>query len=72
MTDHFTTVLASGLVLFLFAGFLGLGFWIKSARCHSQWNASGFQTDWGPIQGCLISKDGKIWIPAINYRELAD
>lgn len=48
-------------------------FWgIGSYQCSSQWKRSGFETSYGPVQGCLISKDGKTWIPADNYREIAD
>jgi hypothetical protein len=48
----------------------GVACWFSDAECRSQWRASGFRTDWGPVKGCLISKDGQIWIPADNYREI--
>lgn len=47
-----------------------IAMWADSSQCRSQWRASGFQTNWGPVQGCLISRDGVTWIPADNYREI--
>lgn len=59
------------IVAIIFFSGLGLIAWaVSSYSCHSKWRKSGFQTDYGLVQGCLISKDGKIWIPSENYREL--
>jgi hypothetical protein len=41
---------------------------LGSYECRSKWERSGFLTDYGPVQGCLISKDGKTWMPAERYR----
>lgn len=46
--------------------------WADSRGCHSKWAHSGFITSWGPIQGCLISKDGRVFIPEDNYRQFED
>lgn len=55
---------------FIVAVVIGVGAALSAASCHRQWQDSEFQTDWGMVQGCRISKDGKRWIPAENYREL--
>lgn len=65
---------ATILALFIFIGgpfiaLLSLGAWADSAGCHHQWEKSGFEADWGIIQGCLIKVDGR-WIPSDNYRDL--
>ena len=60
-----------GIGLAVLGPLVALALWADSASCHSQWRKSGFQTSWGPIQGCLISKDGRTWIPADNYRALS-
>jgi len=55
-------------------GFLALCLlgWLIYApwSCHSRWDASGMRVSWGPIQGCMISKDGNVWIPSDNYRDI--
>lgn len=43
---------------------------LEAYSCNSKWSRSGFETDYGPVQGCLISKDGKTWIPDENYRDV--
>lgn len=48
---------------------LGMAWGLASYRCSSKWSQSGMATSWGPIQGCLIQRDGR-WIPSENYREL--
>ena len=50
-------------------GIIGGAFALDAASCHSRWQKSGFQTSWGPMQGCLINVKGQ-WIPERNYREL--
>lgn len=46
---------------------LGVNWW----RCASKWEASGFLSSYGPVQGCLINagENGR-WVPAENYRAL--
>ena len=47
---------------------LGIGFLLKSVACESKFSQYGV-TDYGPIQGCMITKpDGKR-IPAETIRE---
>lgn len=71
MSDDATEILAVTLVGgLMLAVLLGLAYWANSAECTNQWERSGFQSDYGFVQGCLISKDGKTWIPAANYREI--
>jgi hypothetical protein len=36
--------------------------------CQNKWQASGWETKWSLTTSCLISKDGKVWIPADAYR----
>lgn len=47
-----------------------LGMWADSVSCQHQWEHSGFKTQWGPLKGCMISRDGEIYIPADNYRDI--
>lgn len=63
-------VVVLAVVTSLLTVLVSLLMWSSSVSCHSQWARSGFQTEWGPVKGCLISKDGKTWIPAKNYREI--
>lgn len=42
----------------------------QNRQCRAAWHESGFYTDWGPIQGCRISRDMIHWMPASAYREL--
>lgn len=44
-------------------------YFFEKWSCESRWQKSGFEVSWGPIQGCLIKKDG-MWIPDKNYRNL--
>jgi hypothetical protein len=53
-------------------GFVALGMWAESKSCHSKWAASGFQTQWSVMTGCLITRDGKTYIPEDNYREFGN
>lgn len=55
-----------GLAIFLVIGYAVA----DDIQCHRQWNRSEFNVSWGPIQGCLISRDGKTYIPADNYRDI--
>lgn len=43
--------------------------WLSSVKCASRWEQSGFETSYGPLQGCLVRHDGR-WIPEENYREM--
>lgn len=54
-------------LLFFLAAFGIIGT-VNTVECQSRWSQSGFHAQWGPIQGCRISKDGRIWIPEENYR----
>jgi hypothetical protein len=66
--DEAKVMIVLGVLFFAVIG--GIAWGINSYSCTSKWRMSGFQTDYGVIQGCLISKDGKTWIPAENYREI--
>jgi len=55
---------------FMIVIILMIGGCVSAASCSSRWEDSGFRTDWGPIKGCRISKDGKTWVPEKNYREI--
>lgn len=50
-------------------GLLGIGFWADSASCSARWNASGLETQWGVMSGCVV-KTPKGWMPEANYRVL--
>ena len=39
---------------------------IDHFRCHARWEQSGYEANWGPVQGCLIKVEGK-WIPADRW-----
>jgi len=56
---HVVVILVVGAICWMFASY----------ECSAKWEKSGMATDWGPIQGCLIKRDGK-WIPSENYREI--
>jgi hypothetical protein len=57
------------LVVLFFVGLFALGFFFESIGCNSRWSKSGFDSSYGPIQGCLVKmKDGR-WIPEGRYRE---
>lgn len=73
LKDFFVEVMLPiiGISIVVLGPIFALAFWADSASCHSQWRQSGFKTSWGPIQGCLISKDGRAWIPAENYRAVS-
>lgn len=65
--DEVVIPLLAGILTALFCvGCLAL---FDKWSCESRWQRSGFEVSWGPIQGCLIKKDGK-WIPDKNYRDL--
>jgi hypothetical protein len=52
----------------LFAGINALA----GNSCRQQWEHSGFQSEYSFMTGCMISKDGKVWIPADAYREISE
>lgn len=54
-----------GLILIVLLG--GGALVINAFKCAARWQASGIQTDFGPLQGCLIFYNGK-WIPEDRYR----
>lgn len=65
---------ASIALLFIVAigGLIGLVAWLDSTSCHNKWERSGFRVSWGLTSGCLISRDGILYIPEDNYREFGD
>lgn len=60
------------LIVIAIIGILASIPFVQSTRCKAQWAESGFQSKWGWWSGCLISKDGKRFIPDERYRELSD
>ena len=58
------------MIILVLGGIFAIGMFFSSVACKAKWENSGFVTDFGPIKGCLISKDGTTWIPANNYREI--
>jgi hypothetical protein len=58
-----------GYLAVLFILFIILAF-ISAASCESAWSKSGFETSWGPVQGCLIKMPDGRWIPDESYREI--
>jgi hypothetical protein len=46
-----------------------LATWIGARDCHSRWRGSGFQTSFNLLEGCLVSQDGKTFIPDDHDRE---
>lgn len=44
----------------------------QSITCRAKWVDSGMQSKWGMWSGCLVSKDGRRFIPDQRYREMAD
>lgn len=67
MSDDHAEIWASvGILVLCLIGWLIYAPW----SCHSRWDRSGMHVKWGPVQGCLISKDARMWIPADNYRDI--
>jgi hypothetical protein len=55
-----------GLVLLAVSGLVWLA--IDTASCYSQARKMGFNSSWGPLQGCMVEfKPGK-WIAIERYR----
>jgi hypothetical protein len=38
--------------------------------CEEKWKNSGYQSDYGFLSGCRVSRDGKVWIPEDVVREV--
>lgn len=58
-------------VVLVLIGLLGFGaYTMERIGCEAKWEHSGFQVQFGAWSSCTISKDGKTWIPAENYREI--
>jgi len=49
---------------------LAVGLSVSALSCHSRWVKSGYETSWGPLQGCNIKVDGR-WIPEDRYRDFS-
>jgi len=64
--DTWVTVMLLAVV----AASFGIPYALARNSCRVKWADSGFQTDYGVIAGCRISKDGVHWIPSDNYRGL--
>jgi hypothetical protein len=62
--------LAVAVILAFVALAVLLGLTLEATACDSRWENTEFQSDWGPMKGCRISRDGRVWIPEQNYREI--
>ena len=54
----------------VFVAFIGVAMWLDARSCGAQWSSSGMAHSWGPIQGCMIQRADKTWIPDKAYREV--
>lgn len=58
------------IVLIIFLLIIALPWYFFSKyQCTSRWDKSGYESDFGIVEGCLIKVSDK-WIPAENYREI--
>lgn len=58
-SDDWAILIVTGVItLFIVGGALLVG----SLGCERRWKQSGYETSWGPLQGCLI-KQGDQWLP---------
>ena len=62
-------LLAVGLVI-LCASMLWAVNEYSRKQCKARWENSGYDTRYSFIGGCLISADGKRWIPGDALREV--
>jgi hypothetical protein len=54
----------------LFVLFLGGSALFNYLGCKSQWERSGLQCDWRPIQGCMVQLPDGRWLPSSKIREI--
>jgi len=54
----------------IFVLLFGGALWLAKVKCQKQWEHSGYETMWGPIQGCLVKTTDGRWVPASNVRAL--
>ncbi len=66
-------VLIGLVVIFaVFMGLLFIAYHMERAECRAKWESSTFEHRYSFFGGCQISKDGKIWLPSENYREISE
>jgi hypothetical protein len=60
--------------LLVLVALLGISTWgmnrLVRASCYAAWQDSEFSVRWSVLADCQISKNGLVWIPAENYREI--
>jgi len=58
-------------ILFITAIFLIVGFVVvaQPASCHARWEASGHESKWTFLGGCVV-KVGDIYMPEKNIRKV--
>lgn len=45
--------------------------WAAAHFEEAQWGASGMPYKWGgTIQGCVVQREDKRWVPAFSFREI--
>lgn len=63
-------ILGFGLIALVLGCICGLIFMYESYKCGAGWSRSGMDTDWGPVQGCLVQVSEHRWIPSDRVREV--
>lgn len=48
---------------------IAAGIWLSSASCYAKWEKAGYETSYGPMQGCMVRVGGK-WIPVETIRDV--
>lgn len=41
-----------------------------AASCHAKWSGSGYDTRWGPVQGCQVKVADNKWLPSAALRDI--
>lgn len=70
--DNFFLIAAAGIIpILLLTGVCVLIAWpFESWACHAQWDRSGMQVEYGPIEDCMV-KTAKGWVPADSYKAIS-
>jgi hypothetical protein len=43
---------------------------VAMTNCGARWKLSGFKTDYGVFQGCLVEVRAGVWVPSSNVRDI--
>lgn len=68
--DWMVVGIATAVVVALFAVIGAIGYSMNKATCRNQWEGSGMKSEYGMVQGCIITLPDGRRIPAENYREI--